>query len=259
MGRSCRKNLSFGVGVSPGAAQSVPSEARRRLGFQTTKGHDLQGLALAPEHRAGPSGAVANGVAGRLDYAARRAPLADRGFSTQVREHDEKPFLDFKENRRLYEMNKRPIPGVVCNGAEKPLGATSAYSEEFSAPSKEQRRASRPSIHRPSDNGQTVGLRGYSAATRSTSQDHHRICAALKPQQPRVAEATSLGPIGQHTEFALKTQYQVDFGLRRLASAQGDEARQALRQSLSAPQIRGLDRNEEMFAVPRVCGLGAGR
>merc|ERR1719360_347954 len=99
MGRRELKNTSFGVGVSDEAAQSVPRDDRRKAFFQTTKGSDMRGTALALEHRPMATGAITNMVSNKSSYVQRTVALADRSWSTQVSEHGQKPFLDLRDNR----------------------------------------------------------------------------------------------------------------------------------------------------------------
>mmetsp|Transcript_113769 Transcript_113769/g.220782 ORF Transcript_113769/g.220782 Transcript_113769/m.220782 type:complete len:250 (-) Transcript_113769:112-861(-) len=214
----CRelKNRSFGVCVSSEAAQSVPSDDRRRAFFQTTKGSDMRGMPLAVEHRPKSIGAIANMVSNKSSYMQKTVALADRSWSTQVTEHGQKPFLDLRDNRLLYEMNKKPIPGIATTGPERPLNAVSAYTKNFNAHIKGQTR--KLSRHRLSDSGKIIGLRGFSSSATSTSQERH--CAfPVALLQHGTAPPSSLGSLGEHAEGTLRSQYQLDFALHRTASA----------------------------------------
>lgn len=226
MGRRELKNTSFGVGVSSEAARSVPSDDRRKAFFQTTKGSDMRGMPLAVEHRPKATGAITNMVSSKGSYVQKSVALADRSWSTQFSEHGQKPFLDLGDNRRMYEQNKNPIPGIASMGSEKPLNAVSAYTADFGAHSKG--RARRLARRRLSDSGKIVGLRGFSSSATSTSRDLHSAPVVVAPLQHGTAPRSSLGPQGDHAEGALRSQYQLDFQMHRAASAP------ALRQEASS-------------------------
>lgn len=176
----------------------------------------MRGMPLAVEHRPKATGAITNMVSSKSSYVQKSVALADRSWSTQFSEHGQKPFLDLGDNRLMYQQNKNPIPGIASMGSEKPLNAVSAYTADFNAHSKG--RARKLARHRLSDSGKIVGLRGFSSSATSTSRDLHSAPVPVAPLQHGTAPHSSLGPVGDHAEGALRSQYQLDFQLHRAAS-----------------------------------------
>mmetsp|Transcript_50245 Transcript_50245/g.116655 ORF Transcript_50245/g.116655 Transcript_50245/m.116655 type:complete len:246 (-) Transcript_50245:66-803(-) len=217
MGRSYRSNLSWGVSVGATATLSVPTDERERLFFQTTR-CEISGTPLPPEHRTEPTGLVANRVS--RTYHVRHAPLPDRSASTNARYHNEKELVDLEDNKVLFSMNKNPVrstvPGFMTR-SNLPLGATTSYAQHFPLHSQEQREASISANQKPPPKN-VIGCSGLPRTRSSTSHDEHRLrCFSGVPDVE--SERPNLAFRADYTNHSLKSQYQLDFGPCRAASA----------------------------------------
>lgn len=252
------KNASYGVDVSRAAINSLPSSDLQRLYYRSTAHHEMQGLALSAQGRPGTTGVITNGVHSSSNrvYKARTAPLMGRELAhTYTMDLCERPNADFLENKKLFEFNLRRPPGIVCMGAEKPLGAESSYNKQFVCPTADDRRMASTVSQKPKQIGRAVGVTGYSVASGSSSHDLHQIRG--RGQVPdKVKESPNLGLEGSiFTEHLIKSQNQIDFrGTQRANTAPSADL--ALTRSASAPQVNG---DNSLFGSSRICGLGPGR